>query len=586
MNDCLRSEMTVLRKLRHVNIVNYRGIEHEGNKLCLFMELCPGGSISTVLSSFGRLSINVVRRYTHQILSGLDYLHRHSIVHRDIKTANALLNRDGIVKLADFGGATTLSELGSGSLYGTARYLAPEVLNGGKMGRQLDIWAVGCLVVEMFTNRSPFSDQFSNDLTLMRQLRALKHSPAVPKDVPSEAVPFIEQCLRCNPAQRPSAHGLLKHSFLHQSLDEEAAIVSNASTGNSENTGTWNVEIFYAMTAMHPGRDPHLLEIKNWITTHRDEIMLLVRSGFVEGSWNWVAMLRFLWAKSTVISSRVASSIPSVRGRKRPSVRRRRDRNAAREKPIGRQLLPLKTPAVEGRDFSCELEAKYNKWLEDNTRCRLGRGTTLARSVLALGVFRLLVDVFLSNFQVTSSFERHRLDVIWCLFVSVFACIPFIPHRLVNGCMYAWRALALVIGLGICCISFFQVMAWWHISSLAFFVFCLSGALPVKDALSLSILLSCIHLINIVVHFQHGSRGQFHVSQPGELALLSVAARMRASLCIPTWRARTAYATCNSVHVLRRITLIFRMCVQPGVMSWIREGHVRLRSHCCLQILS
>ena len=101
--------MTVLRKLRHANIVSYRGMEYEGSKLCLFMELCPGGSISTVLSSFGSLSVNIVRRYTYQIMSGLGYLHRHSIVHRDIKTANALLNRDGVVKLADFGGATTLS---------------------------------------------------------------------------------------------------------------------------------------------------------------------------------------------------------------------------------------------------------------------------------------------------------------------------------------------------------------------------------------------------------------------------------------------------------------------------------------------
>jgi len=85
--------------------------------------------------------------------------------------------------MSDFGGATTLSELGSGSMYGTARYLAPEVLNGGRMGRQLDIWAVGCVVVEMFTNRFPFADQFSNDLTLMRQLRDLKCSPPVPNEV-------------------------------------------------------------------------------------------------------------------------------------------------------------------------------------------------------------------------------------------------------------------------------------------------------------------------------------------------------------------------------------------------------------------
>ena len=67
---CESREMTVLRKLRHVNIVNYRGMEYQDGKLSLFMELCPGGSISTVLLSFGRLSISNVRRYTCQIMSG------------------------------------------------------------------------------------------------------------------------------------------------------------------------------------------------------------------------------------------------------------------------------------------------------------------------------------------------------------------------------------------------------------------------------------------------------------------------------------------------------------------------------------
>merc|ERR1711939_1025239 len=75
-------------------------------------------------------------------------------------------------------------------------------------------------------------------------------------------------------------------------------------------------------------------------------------------------------------------------------------------------------------------------------------------------------------------------------------------------------------------------MAWWHISSLAFFVFCLSGALPVKDALSLSILLSCIHLINIVVHFQHGSRRQFHVSQPARRDVLDTGGAREASFTL------------------------------------------------------
>jgi len=62
--------MTVLRKLRHANIVSYRGMEYEDHRLSLFMELCPGGSISTVLGSFGCLSTSIVRRYTYQILSG------------------------------------------------------------------------------------------------------------------------------------------------------------------------------------------------------------------------------------------------------------------------------------------------------------------------------------------------------------------------------------------------------------------------------------------------------------------------------------------------------------------------------------
>ncbi|EKX48761.1 hypothetical protein GUITHDRAFT_53310, partial [Guillardia theta CCMP2712] len=207
----LEKEMDTLRQLKHVNIVRYRGMQFEKGRLSLFMELCTGGSISSVLDTFGPLTESIVRRYTCQMLCGLDYLHRHCIVHRDVKCANALLNSAGQLKLADFGGSKWLSECSTGSLHGTARYLAPEVLRGERIGRQVDIWAVGCCVVEMLTRQLPFVDQFSNDFTLMRGLSKLDLPPEPPENFPKDAAMFVKECFVMNPKLRPSAYRLLKH---------------------------------------------------------------------------------------------------------------------------------------------------------------------------------------------------------------------------------------------------------------------------------------------------------------------------------------------------------------------------------------
>jgi serine/threonine protein kinase len=78
----LRVELDTLRQLRHANIVRYRGMFERDDSLCVAMEYCPGGSLSSVLSKFGPLDDHVARNYTGQILCGLSYLHRHCIVHR------------------------------------------------------------------------------------------------------------------------------------------------------------------------------------------------------------------------------------------------------------------------------------------------------------------------------------------------------------------------------------------------------------------------------------------------------------------------------------------------------------------------
>jgi serine/threonine protein kinase len=99
----LRTEIELLRSLDHANIVRYRGTDAGLNRFSIFMDYVPGGSIASMLKKFGFFNETLVRVYCKQILQGLDYLHRHRIVHSDIKGANILVDTTGVCKLADFG---------------------------------------------------------------------------------------------------------------------------------------------------------------------------------------------------------------------------------------------------------------------------------------------------------------------------------------------------------------------------------------------------------------------------------------------------------------------------------------------------
>ena len=99
----LENEISLLRNLKHPNIVRYLGMEVSSTSLAIFLEYIPGGSLKTVIDKFGRLEESVVRSYARQVLLGLEYLHRNGIAHRDVKGANCLVANDGVIKLADFG---------------------------------------------------------------------------------------------------------------------------------------------------------------------------------------------------------------------------------------------------------------------------------------------------------------------------------------------------------------------------------------------------------------------------------------------------------------------------------------------------
>ncbi|KAI3645187.1 hypothetical protein MP228_011351 [Amoeboaphelidium protococcarum] len=218
-------EMSVLQNLRHPNIIEYYGAEVHRDKVFIFMEFCSGGSLFNMLES-GRIEEEkVLQLYTYELLQGLQYLHQHNIIHRDIKPDNVLIDHHGVLKLVDFGGAKQLVDRNSiqtskkkqASLTGTPQYLAPEVVTGKNAGAKLgaqDIWSLGCVLLEMATGKRPWS-HLDNEWAIMYQIGIGGNHPAVDSSLVSKlCYDFLMSCfLRAD--QRPSSSDLLNHEFLN-----------------------------------------------------------------------------------------------------------------------------------------------------------------------------------------------------------------------------------------------------------------------------------------------------------------------------------------------------------------------------------
>ena len=243
----LVSEISMLKKLVHENIVGYLGarIERE-HFLYIFTQWVPGGSIESLLERFGALTHTMVMNYTVQILRGLEYLHEENVVHRDIKSANILVDENGVIKLSDFGTCKRLQEIDrtrnqgynrynlmehqdvhkqakqnlrrKHSFAGTPFYMAPEVMLQEAYDQSADIWSVGCTVLHMSTNKRPWSEKkFKTLPQLMIHLKKTHQTPEIPYQLPEPLRKFISRCFIRNQEDRPPASRLLQDAFLKSS---------------------------------------------------------------------------------------------------------------------------------------------------------------------------------------------------------------------------------------------------------------------------------------------------------------------------------------------------------------------------------
>eukprot|EP00735_Rhodelphis_limneticus_P013963 TRINITY_DN7931_c0_g1::TRINITY_DN7931_c0_g1_i1::g.15623::m.15623 TRINITY_DN7931_c0_g1::TRINITY_DN7931_c0_g1_i1::g.15623 ORF type:complete len:1244 (+),score=360.81,sp/Q8T2I8/SEPA_DICDI/43.59/3e-144,sp/Q8T2I8/SEPA_DICDI/59.02/3e-107,Pkinase/PF00069.20/5.7e-71,Pkinase_Tyr/PF07714.12/5.6e-49,Kinase-like/PF14531.1/0.0032,Arm/PF00514.18/1.4e+03,Arm/PF00514.18/1.5e+02,Arm/PF00514.18/1.2e+04,Arm/PF00514.18/3.4,Arm/PF00514.18/7.6e+03,Ric8/PF10165.4/40,Ric8/PF10165.4/0.088,BUD22/PF09073.5/0.043,DUF3385/P len=253
-------EIDLLKRLHHENIVEYVGSIKSNQHLNIILEYVENGSLAQIIKKFGAFPETLVGIYIAQVLKGLEYLHTEGVIHRDIKGANILSTKRGLVKLADFGVATKLADAEeSNEVVGTPYWMAPEIIEMTGTGTASDIWSVGCLVIELLTGAPPYYD-FAPMPALFRIVN--DDHPPLPDSISSALEDFLLQCFKKDQHLRPDATKLLKHPWVKaitKSVDSlvekgvdipdiSADVASGAAAADSEDGFTRTINFHRAVT--------------------------------------------------------------------------------------------------------------------------------------------------------------------------------------------------------------------------------------------------------------------------------------------------------------------------------------------------
>jgi len=208
----IESEVNLLKKLDHPNIVKYIEYIQTKKHINIILEYVEGGSLHYILKQSGKMGEHLVFIFVKQILEGLVYLHNQGIIHRDIKGANLLLTKNGIIKLADFGYSILNDKNKANSIVGTSCWMAPEVIEQkGNISPKCDIWSLGSTIIQLLTTQPPYYE-FDAMAAMFRIVR--DKCPPLPNGISDNLRDFLLRCFEKDPENRASAKELLKHPWI------------------------------------------------------------------------------------------------------------------------------------------------------------------------------------------------------------------------------------------------------------------------------------------------------------------------------------------------------------------------------------
>jgi TolB-like protein/Tfp pilus assembly protein PilF len=194
--------------LNHPNICGVHEAEHDAVLPFIVLELVEGATLAEILRE-RRPQLQEIVAWGKDIAAALDHAHRRGVIHRDLKSANVALSRDGAIKVLDFGLSRRIARSGTdrspasiladASLAGTLTHIAPEVLRGEPVDHRVDLWAMGILLYELAAGVLPFKQ--ASPLATAHAILDTDPAP-LPANVPGDLRRIIERCLAKDPARR------------------------------------------------------------------------------------------------------------------------------------------------------------------------------------------------------------------------------------------------------------------------------------------------------------------------------------------------------------------------------------------------
>jgi len=193
-----RNELKLARNIRHKNVCGMYDLGETEGAHFITMEYIRGEDLKSFIHRSGQLAVGTAVRIAKQVCEGLSEAHKLGVVHRDLKSSNIMIDKEGNVRIMDFGIARSLEAkgiTGAGMMIGTPEYMSPEQVEGKKVDQRSDIYSLGIILYEMVTGRVPFEGETPFSIAFKHKSEIPRNPKEVNAQIPEDLSRVILKCL-------------------------------------------------------------------------------------------------------------------------------------------------------------------------------------------------------------------------------------------------------------------------------------------------------------------------------------------------------------------------------------------------------